>query len=150
MESKITVVPTTKSSPMMTPEEKEALQAFFDTACARLLEQGCLAGNRGGCYMRQYMDDGTIRKCVIGGMITDEQMREYGISDEASVGMLPEPLIKKMIPGADPEIAEYFMRALQRAHDDMIHSSWDTLGFAKEFKSRANEVADQFKLKRLE
>lgn len=137
-----------RSSP--TTLEQQALQASFNRACAGILEQGCLAADPDGCYMRYRRQDGSTIKCVIGQILTDDQMNRYNLSDSASVANFPEELIEEMIPGVAPERAEMFMSSLQKAHDTLYQLKWAKEDFAAVFKESANRVAKDYGLKGLE
>lgn len=130
----------------------DPLQSFFDQACALQLAQGCIAADADGCFLRLPEGDRML-KCVIGQMITDEQIVRYGIPYSASVSQFPEELIGELIPNVDGQIAENFMRAMQAAHDGLLHYNANHAGspqsFETLFKRSANLVAKQFHLKEI-
>lgn len=127
--------------------DKELMQAFFDKAVGAVVAQGKPSMNETSCLYRG--PDGT--KCVIGHMLTDEQLSKYAIVENSTPESWGESILMELLPCEHMSDAQNFMSLLQEAHDD---AGWDSetgkphdeATFVRRFLIAANDVAARYEL----
>jgi hypothetical protein len=90
--------------------KKSSLQRIYEFGLRHIRKQGALAAQGGMCVYRT----GDGRKCVVGGMLTDEQLAAHGIGNSDSVQVHRAkfaPLVGKNKRKLD------LLEAMQGAHD---------------------------------
>ena len=117
------------------------LQECFDKSTSSLIAQGSKSFNNGLCYHRLTGDDGIIRKCAIGWLITDEQIVKYNINSTDDVRSFNPKLFLELLSEIDYDLAHRFLSSMQEAHDKA-----DPKDFVKSFMINANNVAFKFGL----
>ena len=116
-------------------------QSFFDKSTAAVIAQGrksygeSVVNMRTTCLYRG--SDGA--KCVVGHMISDEQIEKYHVGNTYSVWSIDGKLIAELLPESaafDSHQTQQFLADLQEAHDLA-----DEHNFVNDFTARANKVA---------
>lgn len=122
----------------LTNENKVVAQRVFNQACQAVIAQGQRSVSFGTCRYRFPKTDGTLLKCAIGHLLTDEQIAKYEVREDNAPCSFPSELVQELLPGVERSIACDFLLALQKAHDI---STAGIDHFLKDFKWNANVVA---------
>lgn len=121
---------------------KESMQKVFDTVYEALFKQGCKSTNNilgnGLCMYRGELG----RKCAIGHLISDDQIKKYNVCENTTAVHLDDNIVRELVPNVDPTIVKGFLYRLQNAHDNS-----DYQNFNSSFKKEMNIVAHDFNLK---
>jgi hypothetical protein len=115
--------------------KKSSLQRIYEFGLRHIRKQGCLALQNSTCVYRT--NDGC--KCIVGGMLTDEQLALHGIGNAESVSQHREkfaPIVGRNVRKLD------LLVAMQQAQDRADSDD----GLAS-FEARIRDVAEAFNLK---
>jgi hypothetical protein len=113
-------------------------QEVFDQVVKFMLDQGKKSVKASGaCRYRAYAEDGSVLKCAVGCLMSDE---EYDADMEGRTWSdnLNKRWQFKILPSAHHRL----LNDLQKAHDGA-----DVQVFKEEFKSNAKQIARIYKLK---
>lgn len=115
--------------------KKASLQRVFEFGLKAIRKQGRPAMSGNTCVYRSHNGD----KCIVGHMISDEQIAEHGIVNTRPVSM-QEDAFKKLVGKNVKKLG--LLKAMQAAHDDPLHDA----KFLYFFEESMKRVAENFEL----
>lgn len=126
-------------------DNKQAMQDIYNRACAGVIAQGvpARAANGGSCQYRLPYEGGVL-KCAIGHVLTDEQIKKYGVQESTNPHRFAPELLAELLPGMFRMNAQLFLVELQQCHDMAGVSTTGT--FLEGFKKRAYGFARHYGL----